>query len=262
VNGPDKPSQDIISLFEAILSDAGTQAAESARLDAVLAAAELSERLAEAEPRPDIDTGDLPALLAAYLDGGLDESERHRVEALFAASPADLHDAAAMLAHLDAIVARRSSAPSDLLEAAIAALTEDRKPQADIIPLRGPQSPSYHSGAAPLTETFQLLAAASEGGTQAIACYSQSGIWTLEVFVGQSERDQTSERGYLMLSVHPDHRATYEGRTARVFVKVGNEERVLAEENVRDGEVYAEISLAGLDLRTKDAINIVFGPAP
>ena len=113
-----------------------------------------------------------------------------------------------------------------------------------------------------LSELFLLLAAASRTGDEAILCRSQSGLWTLEVFVGQSEEDRASERGSLLLTVHPDHQATYNGRTARIFVKRGNEEHVLAKETVRDGEVYAEISLSGLDLKGRDAVSVVFGPAP
>ena len=89
-------------------------------------------------------------------------------------------------------------------------------------------------------------------------CRSQSGIWTLEIFVAPEDK----EKGYLLLSVHPDHRDTYEGRTARMFTQIGNDERVLAEESVRDGEIYAPISLSGLDLHARDAVNVMFGPSP
>ena len=92
-----------------------------------------------------------------------------------------------------------------------------------------------------------------------VAAKAEYGLWKFST-AGQNATEETG-RGYLLLTVHPDHRATYEGRTARVFVKVGTDERVLAEENVRNGEIYAEISLTGLDLRTKDAVNVVFGPA-
>ena len=109
-------------------------------------------------------------------------------------------------------------------------------------------------------ERFQLLAAAGKEAHQALLCSSQSGLWTLEIFVGKSPEDQAAERGQVLLSVHPDHRATYEGRMARVFVVTPDGERVLAEAMVQDGELCADISLAGLDLPKRDAVSVVFGP--
>ena len=263
-NGSDKSFPDVATLFEAVLGDAEARPMKPAPLDAIVAAAELSA-LMEAEPDPGIGAPVPDGKLAAYLDVGLDDGEKRELEATLAASPVDLHDVVAMIGYLDDLAAERSPVPASLLEAAIADLNAHQNvaaQRADIIPLRGRSARGEQFSAAPLTESFQLLAAASDTGNQAIVCRSQSGIWTLEVFVGQSEPDQVSERGYLLLSVHPDHRATYEGRTARIFVNAGNEERVLVEETVRDGEVYAEILLTGLDLRTKDAVNVVFGPAP
>lgn len=114
--------------------------------------------------------------------------------------------------------------------------------------------------AAPLPkENFFLLAAASAEAHQGLHCTSQSGLWTLEIFVGKSPRDQADERGKVLLSVHPDHHATYEGRMARVFVTTPEGERVLAEAVVREGELCADISLAGLDLLKRDAVSVVFG---
>ena len=69
-------------------------------------------------------------------------------------------------------------------------------------------------------------------------------------------------RGVLLLSVHPEHQAGYERRTARVFVVDAGAERVLVEGRIEAGELYADIVLTGLDLRRRDAINVVFGPAP
>lgn len=264
-NGSDKSFQDVVTLFEAMLGDAEAPAVKPTPLDAIVTVAEISARLTEAEPGPSVGASIPNSTLAAYLDGGLDDGGRQQVEALLAGSPLHLHEAAATIAYLDDVASQRSSVPDNMLQAAIDDLTEHRMvaaPQADIIPLRGPPARQQHFGKAPLAESFRLLAAASDTGNQAIICHSQSGIWTLEVFVGQSEPDQVSGRGYLLMSVHPDHRVTYEGRTARIFVNVGNEERVLAEETIRDGEVYAEILLTGLDLRTKDAVNVTFGPSP
>jgi hypothetical protein len=179
-----------------------------------------------------------PALLAAYLDGGLDERARARTAQRLAASPSDFLNAVAVVDYLASLAAE--TAPDDLVEALIARLS----------------NASMRERPLPPVETFTLLAAASDSGTQAILCRSQSGIWTMEVFVAPDDAD----KGYLLLSVHPDHRATYEGRRARVFVTLGNQERVLAEETVQDCEVYADISLAGLDLHNRDAINVIFGP--
>lgn len=183
-----------------------------------------------------------PGLLAAYLDGGLDDAARTVVMRRLAAAPAELLDVLAGLDHLDGLAA--DAAPRDLVDAAIA-----RAP-GNVTALR-PRAPAP-------AERFLLLAAASERDERAILCRSQSGIWTLEIFVATDE----PETGYLLLSVHPDHRETYEGRTARVFTQIGNEERVLADEIVRNGEIYTPVSLAGLDLRTRDAINVTFGSPP
>jgi hypothetical protein len=264
--------QDLTSLLEAIVGDVSRPNEEPAPNIVGNLTAELTARLRSDDPNrsPETNTGDRIAMLAAYLDGGLDVSTRRQVEALLAASPAELQDAMACLVDLDDVESRRASAPVDLVDAAIAAWRAGRTAvprQADIITLRGENrrgsltaKPPAQGGSAPDFDSFQLLAAASGSGHQAILCRSQSGLWTLEVFVGKSERDQRAEQGYLLLTVHPDHRATYEGRIARVFVTVGHAERVLAEQPVRDGEVYATISLVGLDLWTKDAVNVVFGP--
>jgi hypothetical protein len=119
---------------------------------------------------------------------------------------------------------------------------------------------ALHESAPPI-ERFELLAAASQKAHQGLLCTSQSGLWTLEVFVGQSAEDRTADRGQVLLSVHPDHRATYEGRMARIFVLTPEGERVLAEAIVRDGELCADIALAGLDLHLRDAVNVLFGAA-
>ena len=200
-------------------------------LDPTLAAA-LSDGLEGSETKDGIS----PALLAAYLDGGLEELTRARTAHRLAASPSDFLNAVAAMGYLASLSAE--TAPRDLVEALAA-----RRPNAPVRPLLP-------------VETFTLLAAASDSGSRAVLCRSQSGIWTLEVFVAPND----AGKGYLLLSVHPDHRATYEGRRARVFVTLGNEERVLAEDTVRDCEVYADISLAGLDLHSRDAINVMFGP--
>lgn len=114
----------------------------------------------------------------------------------------------------------------------------------------------------PEAEVFQLFAAATGDEQQGLICTSASGLWTLEIFTAQSPEDRRAGRGQVLLSVHADHRATYEGRTARVFVRGPEGERVLAEAPISGGELFADISLDGLDLVRRDAINVTFGPRP
>lgn len=260
--------EDLTARFGALF-DAADRPNEGVTPELVLEfVAEIAARhkAAEADGLGTPATPEDTARLAAYLDGGLDDNARRQFEALLAASPSDLQETVASLAYLDDIDGLRASAPADLVDAAVAAWRGDRtpaSPRADVVPFRrGALNPSALAAgvAAPAFDSFQLLAAASGADHPAILCRSQSGLWTLEVFVGTSEQDRETGQGSLLLTVHPDHRATYEGRIARVFVMIGNEERVLAEAPVRDGEVYATISLAGLDLWTRDAVNVVFSP--
>jgi len=151
----------------------------------------------------------------------------------------------------------------DILRHALATLRDEAEPPAHLVAA----ALALHGAAlAPPAELFALRAAASPEEHQALVCTSRSGLWTLEIFVGQSPEDQAAGRGQLLLGVHPDHRPTYEGRTARIFIasdKGGDEdegERVLAEAVVRNGELYADIMLTGLDLHRRDAVNVVFGP--
>lgn len=261
-----KRSEDLAALFKAMLANAGAPSEHPAPVDLVQFTANLAARLRLDEPNslPEIGASKRIAVLAAYLDGGLDEGESRQVEAVLAASPVEFQDAIACVAHLDEVASHRSSAPTDLVAAAIGSWKRGRSdaaPSADIVLLRArgfDPEPSARRQSDPIFDSFQLLAAASGTDHRAFLCRSQSGLWTIEVFIGKSEQDQRAEQGYLLLSVHPDHRATYEGRIARVFVTIGNEERVLAEKVVLDGEVYAAISLAGLDLWARDAINVVF----
>ncbi|MDE2163351.1 MAG: hypothetical protein KGJ53_09325 [Alphaproteobacteria bacterium] len=186
-----------------------------------------------------------PALLAAYLDGGLDPAESERVATWLAATPVEFHNALASVDYLENL--SPEAAPRDLVEVA----------RARLHPSGAVETLPAHRVTVPV-ERFMLLAAAGGTDSKAVLCRSQSGIWTLEVFVAPDD----GQKGYLLLSVHPDHRDTYEGRTARIFTRVGYDERVLAEETVRAGEIYTPISLVGLDLHTRDAVNVIFGPPP
>ena len=191
-----------------------------------------------------------PADLAALIEGGLTADEADIVLA-HADDRARVEAAADFLAE---VAARSGQPPASLMQAARDLLAPARpRASADIVQLRA-SPPAPAPVAANDVEVFQLLAAATRSDDASIVCRSQSGIWTLEVFVSPDD----ANKGYLLLSVHPDHRATYEGRTGRVFVKLGENERVLAEEVVRKGEIYTAISLAGLDLHARDAINVTF----
>jgi hypothetical protein len=203
-----------------------------------------------------------PADLAALIEGRLTGAEADGV-----LGSADARARAEAAADFMAEVAARSdSPPASLMQAARELLAPaPPRPSADIVQLR-PGAPVGAPVAAPVAandiEVFQLMAAASKADDASIVCRSQSGIWTLEVFSGQSPEDRAAGNGVLLLSVHPEHQASYEGRTARVFVIDAGAERVLAEGRIEGGELYADIVLTGLDLRRRDAINVVFGPAP
>jgi hypothetical protein len=271
VTSPAKDLANLISLFGAMLGDADIPVRSPAPVDRARFAAELAARLpSEEQTRPaDIGASNPIALLAAHFDGGLRENEQHRVEVVWAASPAGLQDAIATLGLLENLASQRVSAPTDLIDAAIGRLREARKGDlrsADIVPFRGGHA-GGSLGAASLRweepalafDSFHLLAAATDEDPRAVLCRSRSGLLTLEIFVGKSQQDQAERLGHLLLTVHPDHRVAYEGRMARMFVVIGDEERVLAEDAVREGEVYSAISLAETDLWGGGAVNVVFG---
>jgi len=199
-----------------------------------------------------------PADLAALIEGGLTADEADIVLA-HADDRARVEAAADFLAE---VAARSGQPPASLMQAARDLLAPARpRASADIVQLRA-SPPAPAPVAANDVEVFQLLAAATRSDDASIVCRSQSGIWTLEVFSGQSPDDREAGRGVLLLSVHPEHQASYEHRTALVFVIDAGAERVLAEGRIEAGELYADIVLTGLDLRRRDAINVVFGPAP
>lgn len=107
---------------------------------------------------------------------------------------------------------------------------------------------------------FLLRAAADESASHPLRCVSESGLWTLEVFVGTSVHDRATERGSLLMIVHPENRVPYEGCTASVFVGDAGAKTVLAEGVIVDGELFSEISLAGLNLHHHDKVWVTFGP--
>ena len=198
-----------------------------------------------------------PASLAALVDGGLTADEAD----ILLARAEDRARVEASADFLDEVASRSGQPPASLMQAARDLLGPvPPRPSAEIIQLRAPAPVA--PVAANDVEVFQLLAAATKSDDASVVCRSQSGIWTLEVFTGQSADDREAGRGVLLLSVHPEHQAGYERRTARVFVVDAGAERVLVEGRIEAGELYADIVLTGLDLRRRDAINVVFGPAP
>jgi hypothetical protein len=198
------------------------------------------------------------ARLAVWLDGK-PGAQGNQFEA--AAAPAALEEALSSLSFIEDVVEHPSYAPADRVDAVIATWLRTQGGTAvgaERAPSRRHQRKRASGPLAPMADSFLLLAAADGTRESAIFCQSQSGLWTLEVFVETSEHGGQPSEGYLLLSVHPDHRMTYEGRTARVFVVLDGAEQVLVDARVRGGEVYARISLSGLDLWTRDAINVVF----
>ena len=116
-------------------------------------------------------------------------------------------------------------------------------------------------GSEPESVVLPLLAAASGDGTPCFRLRSPSGHWEIGIYRGISAEDQAAERGFLLLRVNPEFLATYEGRVARIYVnapEAADGERVLAESEIQEGELYVDVCFAGLDLERRDAINVVF----
>jgi hypothetical protein len=206
----------------------------------------------------DLLTAELDAALDAGFDADLDAS-RLAVWIAGGVSPEEAEanlTAPMSLARL-AVARDFLEAASQMVEApsqALSAVLRARLRGADVVALRrpSPASPAVN------TDTFLLLAAASDVDDPTIVCRSQSGLWTLEVFTGQSPEDRAVGRGSLLLRVHGEHAAGYEGRSTKIFVMIDGAERILAEDVVRGGELYAPVSLKGLDLRRRDAVSVVF----
>ncbi|TPN37996.1 hypothetical protein FKO01_07165 [Mesorhizobium sp. B2-3-3] len=140
------------------------------------------------------------------------------------------------------------------LKGALARLRDEQQPPEHLV-----QAAIALHDRAPAADIFHLRAAASESLREGLACTSQSGLLTLEIFVARGSGEPPT-RGQVLLSIHSDHRAAFEARTALIFVRTDDGERVLADSVIRNGEMLADIDLAGLDLARRDAINVVFGP--
>lgn len=189
---------------------------------------------------------------AAFLDGALSAGEAGPMMRLLASSPGERLEAEAVLVLLEGQVEQPECAPQDVVEAACRAFERQR----GVTVLR----PHALARTPPAPESFLPLAAASRDEKRPLFCRSQSGIWTLEVFVDEARQEPQGRRAHLLLTVHAEHRASYEGLTARVYVGSGAHARVLTEQVVHNGEVFAEFELGDLDLWTRDAISVVFEP--
>ncbi len=198
------------------------------------------------------------ARLAVWLDG---KPEAQGNEYDVAATPATLKDALSSRSFIEDVVEHPSRAPAERVDAVIATWLRSEGGTAvgaGMAPSRRHHRKLASGRLAPMADSFLLLAAADGAREPAISCQSQSGLWTLEVFVETSAPGGQPSEGYLLLSVHPDHRMSYEGRTARVFVVLDGAEQVLVDALVRGGAGYARISLSGLELWTRDAIKVGF----
>ena len=122
-----------------------------------------------------------------------------RLAALLARSPADLYDAIATIAFLDAVADEHSAAPSDLLDAAIAGSvkSEGGGGTAAVVPVPERQ-------VALSNRSSCWGPPAGRATERTILCRSQSGWWTLEVVVGSPRGDPgPGEASLLFTSVHP-----------------------------------------------------------
>ena len=165
--------------------------------------------------------------LAAFLDGALSAEEAAPVVRHLAVSQGAWLEAEAVLALLESRVETLESAPEDVLDAACKIFEQ-------------------HRGVTVLRPLY---------------CRSQSGIWTLELFVDEARPQSPSQRAHLLLTVHVEHQAGYEGLMARVYVGSSEDTRVLIEQVVHNGEIFAEFELRDLDFWTRDAVSVVFEPA-
>jgi hypothetical protein len=239
---PRDPADRLNALIDGTPASDETEALESDRLAAALEMA-MAALEAAAGLHPTVEQ------LAALVDGDLDADGAMAVLATAQGRAA----VEAAVDFVEAVEAQTDAPPAHLAALARARLGGDG---ANVVLLRRPTARVM-----PPAETFQLLAAASTAEDQAIVCRSATGLWTLQTFPGMSAADRAAGRGTLLVTVNPEHAASYEGLKLRAFVMIGGAERVLAEDIVRDGSVFAEISLAGLDLRNRDPVSVVFAAA-
>jgi len=180
--------------------------------------------------------------LAALADGEIVSSE--------AGSPirsaADRLRAEAAVEFLTEARVHQSAPPTHLVDEARRALSA-REGQVVRLPPRR---------ALPPLQTYPLLAAASEDDGQAIVWHGEGGHWSLGTYPGMSKADRERQRGTLLLSINPEFAAAYEGLTARVTVMVDGIQRLLAEGVVVDGSLFAHVSFAGLDVRSRNALSV------
>jgi hypothetical protein len=205
---------------------------------------------AEPAPSPYPPFEPLIALHAAYVQGALSAGQAEPVVELLARSAAARLETEALIELLEGQGSSAGCAPDEVVSAALDALESARG-----VRLLRPSVP-----VPPAPESFLPLAAASSGGQRPLCCRSQSGIWTLEVFIGEVPQNAAEQQAQLLLSVHAEHRTTYEGLVATVYVGSGETARILAEEVVRNGEVYAAFMLRDLDFWSRDAVSVTFEP--
>ena len=258
---PARSSARLADRFAVLLGDEERRS-EPMAVEAIEFAARLATEWSSlaGTPSAPIPKAQQVARLAAWVDGLAITPGRAEEGS---SAPVALGEALASLDFIERIAAHSGRAPTGVVEAAIGAWRRSQGSAGagvTVVPLRRDGSKVAAPGAVPMADTFLLLAAADGSRDSAVVCRSESGLWTLEVFVEEPGDGGPPRHGYLLLSVHPDHRTTYEERNARIYVVVDDAERVLLDAPVRGGEVYAPISLVGLDLWRRDAINVVFNP--
>jgi hypothetical protein len=192
-----------------------------------------------------------PARLAAYFDGRLNPAETAAFLAALSASPPALLEAMASLEFLEETARQPLTAPPELL-ASIGA-PQAPAPTATIIPLAR-KRPFVRDQA----EVFYPLAASSGAPHQGSRRFSQHGIYEWEVFADTSEAGRIAGRGTVTLTVSPEHQPAYEGKTVRWTVTIDDQERVLAEGVIENGEIFTDIDLSGVDLSERDPVNTEF----
>lgn len=243
------------------------------RIDALLQglAAEPAEPPAGASPRPEclessavlaayVQSSEGPqpespsvGAWAAFLDGTLSSEEAASLVRYMAGSQGAWLELEAVRYLLEHPTEKLESAPEDVVQEACSALERARGVR--VLRSHAPRR------SLPAPESFLPLVASSHDERRPLCCRSQSGIWMIEVFIGDARQEPHVRCAHLLLTVQADHRTRYEGLTARVYVGSGENKRALAEQVVRNGEIFAEFELRDLDFWTRDAVSVVFEPA-